>query len=202
MEIFVVLLTGIVLGGAVYAYVGHRLSGRYPILIFCNMMLCLCIYIIEGMTIQGMIFCLTTSVLLVIGVIDWFTFEIPMACNVVIGILGIIHLALDRSHALEYLAGALTVSLLFLLVYVLTKGQGIGGGDIKLMAAAGLLVGWKQILLALFVGSVIGSVIHLSLMKWQKRERILAFGPYLAVGIFVSMLWGKEIISWYLAFFA
>lgn len=89
-----------------------------------------------------------------------------------------------------------------MLVYVLTKGQGIGGGDIKLMAAAGLLVGWKQILLALFVGSVIGSVIHLSLMKWQKKERILAFGPYLAVGIFVSMLWGKEIISWYLAFFA
>lgn len=202
MEIFVVLLSGFVLGGAVYAYVGHRLSGRYPILIFCNMMLYLCIYIIEGMTMQGMIFGLTTSVLLAISVIDWFTFEIPMACNVFIGILGIVHLVWDRSHALEYLAGALTVSLLFLLVYVLTKGQGIGGGDIKLMAAAGLLVGWKRILLALFVGSVVGSVIHLSLMKWQKKERILAFGPYLAVGIFVSILWGKEIISWYLSFFA
>ena len=202
MEIFVVLLSGFVLGGAVYACVGHRLSGRYPILIFCNMMLYLCIYIIEGMTMQGMIFGLTTSVLLAISVIDWFTFEIPMACNVFIGILGIVHLVWDRSHALEYLAGALTVSLLFLLVYVLTKGQGIGGGDIKLMAAAGLLVGWKRILLALFVGSVVGSVIHLSLMKWQKKERILAFGPYLAVGIFVSILWGKEIISWYLSFFA
>ena len=69
------------------------------------------------------------------------------------------------------------------------------------MAAAGLLLGWKEILLALVIGSVVGSVIHLILMKVQKKDRVLAFGPYLALGIFFAMLYGNAIITWYLRLF-
>ena len=69
---------------------------------------------------------------------------------------------------------------LFLIIYWITKGRGIGGGDIKLMAAAGLLLGWQNILLSLMIGSIAGSVIHLALMKIQGKDRVLAFGPYLA----------------------
>lgn len=76
-----------------------------------------------------------------------------------------------------------------------------GGGDIKLMAAAGLLLGWQNILLSLMIGSIAGSVIHLALMKIQGKDRVLAFGPYLAFGIFISMLYGNDIITWYLGMF-
>ena len=82
-----------------------------------------------------------------------------------------------------------------MIIYWITRGNGIGGGDIKLMAAAGLLLGWKEILLALVIGSVAGSVIHL------KKDRVLAFGPYLALGIFFAMLYGNAIITWYLRLF-
>lgn len=88
-----------------------------------------------------------------------------------------------------------------MIIYWITRGNGIGGGDIKLMAAAGLLLGWKEILLALVIGSVAGSVIHLILMKVQKKDRVLAFGPYLALGIFFAMLYGNAIITWYLRLF-
>ena len=69
------------------------------------------------------------------------------------------------------------------------------------MAAAGLLLGWQNILLALMIGSIAGSVIHLTLMKVQGKDRVLAFGPYLAFGIFTAMLYGNEIITWYLSMF-
>ena len=68
------------------------------------------------------------------------------------------------------------------------------------MAAAGLLLGGPGILLAFLLGSIAGSVIHLSLMKLKGKGRKLAFGPYLAFGIFCAMLYGENIIDWYLAF--
>ena len=66
------------------------------------------------------------------------------------------------------------------------------------LVAAGLLLGWKGILLALAVGSVTGSVVHITLMKLKKKDRVLAFGPYLSAGIFLAMLYGRELMEWYL----
>ena len=74
----------------------------------------------------------------------------------------------------------------------------MGGGDVKLMAAAGLLVGWKLIILSLGLGCVLGSVIHITLMKVKDKDRVLAFGPYLSLGIYISMVYGEQIIRWYL----
>ena len=81
-----------------------------------------------------------------------------------------------------------------------TRGNGIGMGDVKLMAAAGLLLGWPNMILATLVGSLTGSVIHL----WRMRRgagRKLAFGPYLAFGLWVSVLFGPGLISAYLGLF-
>ena len=83
----------------------------------------------------------------------------------------------------------------------MTKGRGIGGGDIKLMAAAGLLLGFQGIILALILGCVLGSVIHLLRMKLQDKNNVLALGPYLSVGIFIAMLYSDKIIGFYLSFF-
>ncbi len=105
------------------------------------------------------------------------------------------------AHWQDYVIGFFAVSSIFYVLYLVTKGNGIGGGDVKLMAAAGLLIGWQNSLLALMVGSVAGSVIHLTLMKIKGKDRVLAFGPYLSLGIFVAMLYGKQLISWYLSLF-
>ena len=180
---------------------GAKLSMQYPMIELLNGILYLLVVAVKGFTIESVLFCICTSVLIVIAVIDWRTYEIPFGCNVIIGILGMVRIVTDLSHWYEYVIGFCAVSGLFLLIYLITKGRGIGGGDIKLMAAAGLLLGWQKILLSLMIGSIAGSVIHLTLMKLKNKERVLAFGPYLAFGIFIAMLYGNELINWYLALF-
>ena len=178
-----------------------KLSVQYPLIELLNGLIYVWIFIVKGFCPESILFCICASVLIVISVIDWRTYEIPFGCNIVIGILGIVRVILDLAHWYNYVIGFFTVSGLFLIIYWITKGRGIGGGDIKLMAAAGLLLGWQNILLSLMIGSIAGSVIHLALMKIQGKDRVLAFGPYLAFGIFISMLYGNDIITWYLGMF-
>lgn len=102
----------------------------------------------------------------------------------------------------EYVIGFFAVSVPLLLIYIISKGKGIGGGDVKLMAAAGLVIGWKLILLALIAGCLYGSVIHIIRMKVSKEGRVLAMGPYLSAGILTAMWFGQAIIEWYAGFFA
>ena len=178
-----------------------KLSVQYPLIELLNGLIYVWVFMAKGFQPESILFCICASVLIVISVIDWRTYEIPFGCNIVIGILGIVRVILDLAHWYDYVIGFFAVSGLFLIIYWITKGRGIGGGDIKLMAAAGLLLGWQNILLSLMIGSIAGSVIHLALMKIQGKDRVLAFGPYLAFGIFISMLYGNDIITWYLGMF-
>ena len=73
------------------------------------------------------------------------------------------------------------------------------GGDIKLMFACGLILGWKLTLLAFVLGCIIGSVVHIIRMVRKKAGRMLAMGPYLSAGILLAALWGNKWISWYLS---
>ncbi len=67
--------------------------------------------------------------------------------------------------------------------YYLTRGKGIGGGDVKLAAAAGLFMGGQRILPAMLAGLAAGAAIHPVLMKLKGKGRVLALGPYLSFGI-------------------
>jgi leader peptidase (prepilin peptidase)/N-methyltransferase len=102
---------------------------------------------------------------------------------------------------MNYLAGFLCISILLELILLLSRGRAIGGGDVKLMAAAGLLLGWKQIILAFLLGCIIGSVIHLLRMKLSGADRVLAMGPYLSAGIAIAALWGTQMLDWYLGMY-
>ena len=100
-------------------------------------------------------------------------------------------------------AGLLLVGGPFLLAAVLIKRDGfaIGGGDVKLMAVCGLLLGWKLIIFAFLLGCIIGSVIHLIRMKLSGEGHVLAMGPYLSAGVAVAVLWGNEFLNWYLGLY-
>ena len=88
------------------------------------------------------------SALLVLSVIDFRTYEIPFGINVFIFILACIHMLLDLARWKDYVIGFFAVSAFLYLLYLLSKGRAIGGGDIKLMAAAGMMLGWKAIIIA------------------------------------------------------
>lgn len=191
------LISYLVLGGKCRCC-KTKLSPQYPLVEFLNGFGYALIVIANGVNLTSILYCLCTSALLALSVIDWRTFEIPAAFNIFIGILGIIRLLTDLEHWYIYAIGLVSVSGFLYLLFLITKGRGIGGGDIKLMAAAGLLVGWKYIILSLGLGCVLGSIIHVILMKVQKKDRVLAFGPYLSLGIYISMICGNQIIEWYL----
>lgn len=178
-----------------------RLSRQYPLVELANGLIYVWIVAVHEFAVTSLLYCLCASALLVISIIDWRTYEIPFGCNIFIGLLGIIRILTDPVRWPEYVLGFFTVSGLFLLIYWITRGRGIGGGDIKLMAAAGLLLGWQGILLAMVIGSVTGSVIHMALMKIKHKERVLAFGPYLSLGILAALLYGGPVINWYLGFY-
>ena len=99
------------------------------------------------------------------------------------------------------ISGALTGFILFYIVAVLSRG-GMGGGDIKMMAMVGALMGWKSVLLTTFLGSLLGSVWGISLMvfKGKGRKTKIPFGPFLAAGVIITLFSGQEILYWYLRY--
>lgn len=80
------------------------------------------------------------------------------------------------------------------------RKEAMGGGDIKMMAMVGGFIGWKGIILTTFLGSLFGSVIGILMMMFRGRERgsLIPFGPFLAAGAAVSLIFGQEIVFWYL----
>lgn len=178
-------------------YCGAKISIQYPLVEALNGVLYLIVFMANGYRIDSILICLMTSALVVLSVIDWRTYEIPVGCNIFIGAIGIIMCVLDRTHWLEHLIGAVSVSGVLFLIVVLSGGRAMGGGDVKLMAAAGLVLGWKKIILAFLIGCILGSVIHIVRMKVTKADHVLAMGPYLSAGIFISALWGGYFIEWY-----
>ncbi len=100
------------------------------------------------------------------------------------------------SALLGLLAGGGTLYLIgWVGTVALRKGEAMGGGDVKLMAAAGTILGAKAALLSLFLGSVLGSIAGVSILaiKGWKSDHRIAFGPYLAVGILLAFF-GTDLI--------
>ncbi len=178
-----------------------RISVQYPIIEGLNGVLWVIVFAVCGFGVETVLYCFAASALVALSVIDFRTFEIPVGFNLIIMGLGLIHVLTDLSDWQEYAIGFFAVSAPLYILYLLTGGRGIGGGDIKLMAAAGLLLGWKLIILAFLIGCIAGSVIHLLRMRVSGAERVLAMGPYLSAGIFIAALWGDRLIAWYLGFY-
>ena len=178
------------------------ISPQYPIIEAVNGVLYVLIFAVNGMNLVSILYCLMVSALLALSVIDFRTYEIPFGFNVFIGVLGLIRIFADLDNWSEYVIGFFAVSVLLEIILVASKGRAIGGGDVKLMAAAGLLVGWKLIILAFFIGCILGSVIHIIRMKVSQAEHVLAMGPYLSAGVLIAALWGNQFIDWYFGFLA
>lgn len=87
--------------------------------------------------------------------------------------------------------------------YLLTKQEGMGGGDIKLLAWIGALLGWKAIPFVIMSSAIIGSVVGLIAARKQKAglKTVIPFGPYLALGALMYLFGGETIALWYLDLF-
>mgnify|MGYP003290328271 CR=1 FL=1 len=178
-----------------------KISAQYPIIEAANGFLWLGIIAWCGFTVEGVLYCLLSSVLLVMAMIDARTKEIPMGLIYFMTLLGIARIITDYKQWYLYVIGLFLVSGIFYIAFLVTKGRGIGFGDVHLMAACGMIIGAPKIFLAMMIGCLLGSIIHPLRMAISKTDHELAFGPYLAVGVMTAALFGQPVIDWYLSFF-
>ncbi len=182
-------------------YCGHKISPQYPIIEALNAVLWVVTFIFNGINLTSLLYCGMISALIALSVIDWRTHEIPDGFHIFIGILGVIGTAVDYKNWPLHVIGFFAVSVLLALIFIVSKGNAIGGGDVKLMAVCGLLTGWKIIAAGFVLGCVLGSIIHLNIMKVTKAGHVLAFGPYLSGGIVLAITFLKVLVDWYFGIF-
>ena len=178
-----------------------KISPQYPIIEALNGFIWVLVFYKLGLTLEALVACLFASTLIVLSLIDIRTREIPAGTTIFILVLGVAATLLDLQNWLTHLIGLFAVSLPLVLIFVLSGGRGIGGGDIKLMAGCGLLLGWKLVVLGFFFGCIAATIIHIALMAVKKVDRTLSFGPYLSIGVFTALLWGTPLINWYFNMF-
>jgi len=89
----------------------------------------------------------------------------------------------------------------FYAIIVITRGKGMGGGDVKLGFLMGLILSWPLVLLSLFLSFIIGSVVGIFLIFLgnKKMKSVIPFGPFLVLGTFIALFWGERIVGWYLS---
>lgn len=181
---------------------------RYPLVEFLNASLYVFIVWRFGIGVHTLFYFLFCSALIAITFIDLDFQIIPDRITlpgIPIGLIAGSFLMPDpflrytllgfKSSAIGFLAGGG----LFYAIAVLSRG-GMGGGDIKLMAMVGSLLGWKAVLSTTFFGSLTGAVVgvFMMVMKGKGRKTKIPFGPFLALGALVSLFYGQEILFWYL----
>jgi len=100
--------------------------------------------------------------------------------------------------AYAVLGGAVGFAI-FLLIALISRG-GMGWGDVKLAALIGLATGFPLVFLAVIMGAILGGIVAVALMIAGKRKRreAIPFGPFLALATMVTLLWGSNILDWYL----
>lgn len=96
-------------------------------------------------------------------------------------------------------AGAGSGFLLLFLIALVARG-GMGWGDVKFAAFMGAATGFPLVFVALFCGIIIGGIVAIALLASGKkgRKQAIPFGPFLALGTMAAMLWGPQMLSWYI----
>jgi len=88
---------------------------------------------------------------------------------------------------------------IFLLIAIASRG-GMGWGDVKLAALIGLATGFPLVFFSIIMGAILGGIVAVALIiaKKKTRRETIPFGPFLALAVMITLLWGSDILSWYL----
>ncbi|WP_270564390.1 prepilin peptidase [Clostridium beijerinckii] len=182
-------------------YCGEKISIRYPLIEILNGLLYLIVYAKFGLDLITIKYCILVSLLIVISAIDFDTQFVFTSTTIFGGIAGILFILLQyvlyKNNVLDLIIGGILGAIIIGLIVFLTRGM--GEGDIEIAAVCGLFLGVKGILLGLFLTIALGGIIGVIvlILKLKKAKEKIAFGPFLAIGSLISMLYGVEILKVY-----
>ncbi|MDR1322703.1 MAG: prepilin peptidase [Gracilibacteraceae bacterium] len=199
-------------------YCGGRISPRYLVVELLTGLLWLAVWLRQAgsdpelwalgappaafMTVGA--HCLIVSALVAVIFIDARHMIIPNALVLVVAAAGILLCFTPAPpDLLERVIGFFAVSGPLLLLAVFSGGRAMGMGDIKLMAAAGLCLGWPAAVTAFMIGALLGSAVSVAAAARAGRKLggRIPFGPYLAGGIIICLFYGRELVALYLSLF-
>lgn len=183
-------------------YCSHKISLQYPLVELLNGLIYLLIYLKFRFNIELIGYLILSSILLVVTVIDYQHQIIPDTVNLfgLVCAIGFHVVALSNlSNLFQYIVGSLVGGGFLLLIAVITKGA-MGGGDIKLMAMLGFWLGWKLIILNLFLSFFIGGIasIILILFKFKNKKDMIPFGPFIVLATMLTVFYGNDIVNYYI----
>lgn len=145
----------------------------------------------------------------VLTVVTWTdidTMEIPNGCHIVIAVLAVISFVINTYTGtgitlVSRLIGLVCISVPMLIIALAIPGA-FGGGDIKLMMAGGLFLGWKLIVVSMVIALLTGGLWGIILLITGKkgRKEHFAFGPFLCMGMALAIFFGETLAGWYIGY--
>ena len=181
-----------------------KISIQYPMVEFLSGLIYLIIYLIYGLSVQTLIYIILSSALIIIAFIDLNEQIVPDVISLPGIVTGFIisffvpYISFINS-ALGVVVGGGIILIIALVGSMIFKKEAMGGGDIKLAAMIGAFLGWRYTIISLFLGFFLGALagIFLILSKIKSKEDMVPFGPFIALGSLITLLWGEKIIAWY-----
>ena len=178
----------------------QSISWVYPTVEVVTAFLLTVVFLKFGTTLQAGIYGITISALVVITIID-LKHQIIPDCITLPGIAFGFAAGTNLNGFLASFSGFLLGGGLFYILAVASKG-GMGGGDIKLIAGLGALLGWQEVLLIIFLGALLGTIYSLPLLLAGKKGRksLIPFGPFISVATGITIFSGRELIIIYIQY--
>jgi len=188
-------------------YCKGQISTQYPLVEGITALSSLVLFMRFGPSLSYLIYFAFVAALIVITVIDLYHQIIPDVISLPgIGVGLLASLIIPQITFFDSLVGTLlgggSLFLVATLYQWLFKREGMGGGDVKLLAMIGAFLGWKAVILTILLGSLIGSIIGISIMvlKGKDFKYAIPFGPFLSLGAVIALFYQNEIIVWYLQY--
>lgn len=189
-------------------YCKAKISPQYPLVELLNGFVYLLTFLCLGVgddlkqTMTTLIMCVFFSTMIVLSGIDIKHQIVPDKVNLFIFILGVIMLIIDYPHWYDHVIGFFAVSVP---LFILLCFNAMGGGDVKLYAASGLLIGWKYAVLSIMAASIFGAIASIVLLMTKKAKdggkTRIPFVPFIALSMPVVIFWGDAFINWYITSF-
>lgn len=189
-------------------YCKSPISYRYTLVELLTGLIFVVLYLKFGISGSFLTYAILCSILIIATLIDLDFQIIPDGLVLTGAIFALLLIPAGLSvHWKDALLGMLAGGGTFLLIALLSswilKKEGMGGGDIKLMGMIGLFIGWKltalSILLSIYAGGIIGGL--LMMLRKKKRGDAIPYGPFIAAGTVIAILYGNDLIQWYILTF-
>lgn len=199
------VLSYILLGGKC-RYCRQSISPRYIMVEIATILLFIFSYLRFYDFTEFLFAVLSGVFLLLIFFIDLETMTVPDEVCFIGGVVGLGYAVFKGKLVASLIGGAAGFAFFFLLYHVakrIYKREAIGEGDVVLGLVMGLIFGWPQIILVIFLGYLIGAVVSIALLlaKIKSIKEEIPFGPMLAFSAMIMLFFGTDIINWYISSF-